>query len=177
MTAGRSVTTKSVCWGTPQEYLDSVRSVLGEVTLDPCSNEWSIVNAAVEYKLPENNGLLDSWEYDTIFVNPPYGRCKESKTSIKNWIQRCSDSAAQGSEVLALVPVATNTSHWKDIVFKTASAICFLSAPRVKFLENGVPSEKGAPMACAMVYWGAYPENFKAEFDKHGHTIITRGKQ
>lgn len=155
MTAGRTVNSESVCWGTPKHYLDSVREVFGgDISLDPCSNEWSIVAAQTEYKLPSSDGLKESWEYPTIFVNPPYGRCKVSKTSIKNWIKRCADAAKAGSKVVALIPVATNTSHWKDIVFKTATSICFLSEPRVKFLEQGKGGGKGAPMACAMVYWG-----------------------
>jgi hypothetical protein len=172
MTAGRTVNSESVCWGTPKNYLDSVRKVFGgDISLDPCSNRWSIVAAQTEYKLPSNDGLRDSWDYPTIFVNPPYGRCAESKTSIKHWIKRCADAARKGSEVIALIPVATNTSHWKDILFRTASAVCFLSASRVKFLDKGQPSAKGAPMACAVVYWGDDSKLFTHEFEQHGFVI------
>ena len=58
------------------------------------------------------------------------------------------------SEVIALVPVATNTLHWKMFVFGNATNICFFKDTRLKFFENGYISLKGAPMACALVYWG-----------------------
>ena len=45
--------------------------------LDPCSNRHSTVRATVEYSLPEIDGLSASWNYPTIFVNPPYGRDRE----------------------------------------------------------------------------------------------------
>ena len=68
--------------------------------------------------LPQNDGLHESWNYPTIYVNPPYGIDKVHGTSIKNWLRKCSTASKDfGSEVLALVPVATNTGHWKNYVF------------------------------------------------------------
>ena len=44
MTAGRKVNTKSHHWGTPQKYVRAVKKVFGgEIQLDPCSNQYSIV--------------------------------------------------------------------------------------------------------------------------------------
>jgi hypothetical protein len=67
--------------------------------------------------------------------------------------------------------VATNTSHWKEYVWKS-SAICFLNDTRLKFLENGREGGKGAPMACCMVYWGKTPLIFQNIFANHGKVII-----
>ena len=52
------------------------------------------------------------------------------------------------------MPVATNTGHWKKHVFTNATGICFLYDTRLKFLVNGEDGGKGAPMSCAMIYWG-----------------------
>lgn len=60
---------------------------------------------------------------------------------------RTSVTAAQ---VIALIPVATNTRHWKESVFTRARAVCFLADTRLRFLEAGQDLGKGAPMACAM---------------------------
>ena len=65
-----------------------------------------------------------------------------------------------GSEIIALIPVATNTMHWKHFIFGEADAVCFLFDTRLKFLVNGTTDNKGAPMACAMVYWGGQYETF-----------------
>ena len=63
------------------------------------------------------------------------------------------------------MPVATNTGHWKQSVFGQAKAICFLYDTRLRFLENGFDTGKGAPMACAMIYWG---NNYNKFYNPHG---------
>lgn len=173
MTAGRHIISKSQSWGTPQKYVDAVRLFFnGSIALDPCSNEFSIVHAEVEYTLPVKDGLLESWNFSTIYVNPPYGFDQVHKTSIRTWLQKCADANSRyGSEVLALIPVATNTSHWKKFIFKRASMICFLYDTRLRFLEEGKDVGKGAPMACAMVYWGERLPAFQQVFSDFGFVV------
>jgi len=164
MSAGRSVNSQSQSWGTPKKYVNAVKRFFGgSIALDPCSNEHSIVNADTEFMLPNKDGLKEKWNYSTIYVNPPYGADRERGTTIKNWLAKCAFSHQEyNSEILALIPVATNTGHWKNSIFGQAEAICFLYDTRLKFLENGKDVGKGAPMACAMVYWG---NNYKKFYD------------
>lgn len=173
MSAGRKINTLSQDWGTPQKYVDAVKEVFGgAIDLDPCSNESSIVGARVEYTPPKHDGLKESWSHRRIYVNPPYGIDHERGTTIKHWLYRCAlANRAHGSEVLALVPVATNTSHWKRYVFGKARAVCFLSDTRLRFLVNGRDGGKGAPMSCAMIYWGNRYERFRDVFKKHGAVV------
>ena len=177
MTAGRTVVGQSRDWGTPRKYVDAVRSVLGhDIALDPCSNEHSIVNARVEYCLPEHDGLKESWHYPTIYVNPPYGRDPEHGRTISDWLRGCAEAhRLHQSEVLALVPVATNTGHWKKYVFGRADSICFLYDTRLRFLVNGKDEGKGAPMSCAMIYWGNEIERFREVFAPFGAVVDVRG--
>lgn len=172
MTAGRKVNSQSTDWGTPFKYVNAIKGFFnGNIYLDPCSNEYSIVGSSVAYKLPDC-GLSKSWDYPTIFVNPPYGRDKERKTTIKNWLEKCCSShESYKSEVIALVPVATNTSHWKEFIWPKAKSICFLSDTRLKFLERGIESHKGAPMACCLVYWGNHGETFRNNFSSFGKVV------
>ncbi|MCL1919472.1 MAG: phage N-6-adenine-methyltransferase [Kiritimatiellaeota bacterium] len=173
MSAGRTINTQSQSWGTPQKYVDAVKEMFGgHIDLDPCSNEHSIVGANVEYILPEHDGLRESWDYPTIYVNPPYGIDKERGTSIKNWLAKCAFAHDYyDSEVLALVPIAANTTHWKKFVFTKAVSICFLYDTRLRFLENGKDVGKGAPMACAIIYWGRDKKRFYDVFIKHGAVV------
>lgn len=173
MSAGRKINTQSQSWGTPEKYVNAVREVFGgRIHLDPCSNEYSIVNAEVEYRLPKSDGLKESWNYTTIYVNPPYGIDKIRKTSIKNWLAKCAFAHQEyNSEILALIPIAPNTSHWKKYVFTKAKAICFLYDTRLRFLENGKDSGKGAPMACAMIYWGNNYSKFFNVFINYGAVV------
>lgn len=173
MSAGRTINTSSQCWGTPPKYVSAVKEVFGGfIDLDPCSNEFSVVNAETEYRLPKHDGLIESWDFSTIYVNPPYGIDKERGTTIKNWLAKCAFANEEfNSEVLALVPIAANTSHWKKYVFTKAKSICFLYDTRLRFLENGQDVGKGAPMACAMVYWGDNQHKFYETFIEHGAVV------
>ncbi|WP_091542732.1 hypothetical protein [Thermoflexibacter ruber] len=42
---------------------------------------------------------------------------------------------------------------------------------RLRFLENGQDSGKGAPMACAMIYWGSHPQRFYDTFIEFGAVV------
>jgi hypothetical protein len=179
MTAGRTVNSQSVHWCTPPKYVEAVRKVFGgRIALDPCSNEWSIVHAETEYRLPEHDGLRESWNFPTIYVNPPYGSDKEQGTTIKHWLYKCAHAHKyHGAEVLALVPVATNTSHWKEYVWGRATAVCFLYDTRLRFLVEGRDEGKGAPMACAMIYWNKNMDKFLDVFNKFGAVVDLRQLQ
>ena len=173
MTAGRTVIGQSQHWGTPHKYVVAVREFFGgAIDFDPCSNEYSIVQAHVECSLPGRDGLAEFWNYPTVYVNPPYGSDATRGTRISNWLEKCEEAnRLYGSEVLALVPVATNTGHWKRYVFGKAACICFLYDTRLRFLVNGQEEGKGAPMSCAMIYWGAHPDRFDFIFGPFGATV------
>ena len=171
--AGRSVHSQSQHWCTPPQYVTAVKRVFGgEIELDPCSNSESIVRAKHEFKLPDTNGLEQEWNYGSIYVNPPYGADRARGTTIRNWLAKCACSReTYGAQVIALVPVATNTLHWKKYVFGSADAVCFLYDTRLRFLVNGSTDNKGAPMACAMIYWGDDYQGFEAVFSEFGAVL------
>ncbi len=111
-----------------------------------------------------------SWS--TIFRRFNLWSKKRCFVILFNWLAKCSLTHQRyGSEILALVPVATNTSHWKQSVFGQALAVCFLYDTRLKFLENGSSAGKGAPMSCAMIYWGKNYDKFYEVFIVHGAVV------
>ncbi|NLK45878.1 MAG: N-6 DNA methylase, partial [Treponema sp.] len=137
--AGRSVNSQSQHWCTPPKYVDAVKRVFGgEIELDPCSNKDSVVHAKTEFLLPETDGLHKEWNFKTIYINPPYGADRERGTTIKDWLSKCAYSyKVYEAEIIALIPVATNTTHWKQYIFGVADAVCFLYDTRLRFLVNG----------------------------------------
>lgn len=172
MTAGRQAVSATKDWCTPPSIISSVKEVFnGTIGLDPCSNEWSLVGAEQEYCLPEHDGLVEPWDARTIYVNPPYGNDKVRGTRIIHWFEKIASAADRGSEVIALVPVATNTKHWKCYVYPKAAAICFLYQPRLRFFIQGKEDPKGAPMSCAILYYGHNLERFAEVFREHGAVI------
>ena len=176
MTAGRQPVSNTKHWCTPPSIVDSVRKCFGgSIALDPCSNEHSMVGAQTEYRLPDRDGLAESWDFPSIYVNPPYGSDPSRGTRILHWFSRISDAADSGSEVIGLVPVATNTAHWKRHVYPKAQSICFLYVPRLRFYIDGVEDPKGAPMSCAVIYWGQNPDTFAESFQEHGAVVSLVG--
>jgi hypothetical protein len=173
MTAGRQVITQNKDWCTPPKYVEAIRDFFGgTIHLDPCSNRYSIVNASIEYSLPKQDGLRESWDYPTIYVNPPYGIDHIHGTAIRDWLRRCEEANRRySSEVIALVPVATNTGHWKKYIYGKAIAVCFLYDTRLRFLVNGKDGGKGAPMSCALIYWGNKYLHFFESFLRFGAVV------
>lgn len=126
----------------------------------------------MEWTLPQQDGLAKAWNYPKIYVHPPYGADRERRTTIKNGLSTCATTRKQyQAEILALIPVAVNTSHWKQSVFGQATAVCFLYDTRLKFLENGKDGGKGAPMDGSMIYWGENYKRFYNIFIKYGAVV------
>lgn len=171
MTAGRTVNAEKKDWNTPPKYSIPITKFMGKIELDPCSNEASIVDADMNYIYPTNDGLLDEWDAKTVFVNPPYGRSNGS--GLYDWLLKSiSEYEKYKFEVIFLIPVATNTKHFKEIIFVEYDAICFLNDTRLRFYNNGVEDKKGAPMACCLCYKGYRPDDFKSSFSKFGKVFI-----
>lgn len=168
MSAGRNSISLKKDWNTPPKYVQLISKFFdGNIDLDPCSNSGSLVEASIKYILPQD-GLKEPWDYNTIFINPPYGRDKQRRTSIYNWISKSVDSYLKNkNHILLLIPVATNTRHFKELIFKHASNICFLEDTRLKFWSDGKEDKKGAPMACCIVYFGC-KNNFEEIFGNYG---------
>lgn len=192
-------TVKNHSWCTPEWILAACRAVfhVKQIDLDPCSNAVSIVNAKTEWRLTDGvNGLERDWSpFSSIFVNPPYGQahlhgteCREwdpatqgswgqadrivrqqyHTTSINDWIKKC----AQYKEVIALVPVTPETAAWKQYVWGTASAICFVGK-RISFIDptTGRLAKQGFPKPHALIYWGEHYTQFQPVMREIGTVI------
>jgi len=169
LTAGRNSGYNKIDWNTPQKYVNAILQVFGEIDLDPCSNIDSIVPSWEKFILPKN-GLKENWSYHRIYVNPPYGRNPDG-TTIYNWLEKCWIEGSKGRNIIALIPVATNTSHWKNFVFN-CNAICFLNDTRLKFRINDNENNKGSSVACAMICWShKYLDKFIKTFNNYGNCV------
>jgi len=167
MSAGRKNNSDKKDWNTPPKYIIPITAFFGgEIELDPCSNQNSLVSARNNLIYPNKDGLIEKWDAKTIFVNPPYGRSKGK--SLYDWFKK---SLETEGELIFLVPVATNTKHFKEIVFKKYTAICFLSDTRLRFFNNGIEDKKGAPMACCLCYKGNKFSEFEHIFSNFGRVF------
>jgi len=172
MTAGRKNDSTKKDWNTPPKLIVPIRDFFGgTIDLDPCSNSTSLVGASSEFILPSNDGLVEPWTGKSIYVNPPYGR-SAGGSSLYDWFLKALAEYTDDKEIIFLVPVATNTKHFKEIVFTNFNAICFLSDTRLRFFNEGVEDKKGAPMACCLCYLGMRAERFKQMFKPFGKVFL-----
>lgn len=170
-------------WRTPERILEPVRSLFKYgIHLDPCASSLKGIGAEVDYMLPAN-GLEKPWD-GTVFVNPPFGttwvkgsECltpKEVKARIaagkheptwreqklSQWVEKAWGHYLDGdAETVLLLPAAVDTKWWQNLILPCAAGICFIEG-RVRF-EGAA---QGAPMACALVYFGDLGPRFKRVF-------------
>lgn len=127
---------KSDEWETPQELFDELNKEFN-FTLDPCATDEN--HKCEKYYTIKEDGLIQDWSGEVVFVNPPYGR------AIKMWVKKCHDEYVNNNTVVVmLIPSRTDTIWQHKYIFKEAKAICFIKG-RLKFINRAFPSwnEKG----------------------------------
>lgn len=119
-------------WATPPELFAKLDAEFG-FTLDPCC----VPDTAKcsKFYTPVEDGLVQDWSADRVFMNPPYGR------SLPVWMQKAWQESQRGALVVCLVPVRTDTAWWHDWVIGKGAEIRYLRG-RVSFLLDG---KKGQP--------------------------------
>jgi site-specific DNA-methyltransferase (adenine-specific) len=128
---------KAQTWSTPQDFYDRLDREFN-FTLDPCASDEDAKCA--KYYTVEDDGLKQSWQGETVFMNPPYGR------DIKKWIKKAFTEAKKpNTVVVCLVPSRTDTRYWHDYVMKSSEVR--LIKGRLKFGD----SKNAAPFPSAVV--------------------------
>ena len=125
-------------WLTPLAIIDAI----GPFDLDPCSAP-DHPTAETRWTPEEvGDGLAMPW-FGRVWLNPPYGR------TMAEWVRRL----VEHESGIALIPVATGTKLWQDVVFPNATAILFYRH-RINFLRRdglGSAEDMVAPQASALI--------------------------
>ena len=121
-------------WATPQKFFDELNSEF-HFTLDPCALP---ENAKCEkYYTPEDDGLIQNWNGETVFCNPPYGK------EIGKWVKKCMET--EGGHRVMLLPARTDTRWFHEYIYGKAE-IRFIKG-RLKFGD----SKNSAPFPSMVV--------------------------
>tara|TARA_R100000388_G_scaffold81685_1_gene60381 strand:+ start:732 stop:1202 length:471 start_codon:yes stop_codon:yes gene_type:complete len=124
-------------WATPMSFYNKLASEFN-FTLDPCCTPETA--KCETFYTEQDDGLAQSWEGHTVFMNPPYGR------GIKDWIKKAyEESLKPNTKVVALIPSRTDTKYWHAYCMK-AKSIRFIKG-RLKFGN----SKNAAPFPSAVV--------------------------
>lgn len=120
-------TSNSYEWATPQDLFDKLNTEF-HFTLDPCATEEN--KKCEKFYTKQEDGLLKSWENETVFCNPPYGR-----GIINKWVKKCHDEWRNHNiTVVMLIFARTDTSYFHDYIFPHCE-LRFLRG-RVKFVKG-----------------------------------------
>lgn len=145
-------------WYTPIEYIEAARKVMGNIDLDPASNE--IANKTVMadcYYTAEDDGLSFAW-FGNVWLNPPY-----STALVQSFAEKVAER--EFDQAIVLVNNATDTRWFRTLV-ECADAILFTTG-RIKFYKPD--SNKCSPLqGQAFFYFGDKSEAFLREFEKFG---------
>lgn len=105
-------TSNTAEWATPQAFFNELDAEF-HFTLDPCATPQNAKCARFFTK--ETDGLAQSWQGETVYCNPPYGR------DLAKWVKKASDEVIRGGGrtlVVMLIPARTDTSYFHDYIYK-----------------------------------------------------------
>jgi len=149
-------------WYTPPFIIETAKSVMGNIDLDPASSRLAneIVGAKEFYTI-EDDGIKKDW-HGKVWLNPPY-----SQPDISNFAKAVTHK--KYDEIMILVNNATETD-WFRMMADISKVICFINK-RVKFIDrDGNP---GAPLqGQAIMYKGSNIDGFIKKFKENGLCMI-----
>lgn len=127
---------KSDLWGTPPMWYDYLNLEFG-FTLDVCATPENA--KCKKFFTEEQNGLMQSWADECVFMNPPY-------SNVFEWMGKAYREAKNnGALVVCLIPARTDTRMWHQ--FAVRGERRFIKG-RLKFEGAG---ESCAPFPSAIV--------------------------
>ena len=116
---------KTYEWATPIDLFTELDKEF-HFTLDPCATEENA--KCTKYYTIKENGLIQDWSNEMVFLNPPYGR------NIGLWVKKLSENKG-----VALLPARTDTRWFHTYIYNKAE-IRFIKG-RIKFgnSKNSAP--------------------------------------
>jgi len=142
-------------WGTPYAFMDFLQSRFGWTpTLDASASKLN--HKAPKYYTIEDNGLIQPWGTERVWLNPPFGR------ELPLWLEKCRATKAAWPKgpmesidepsIFCLIPARPDTKWFHDIVVPSASIIYFI---RGRFNFDLKYERKGgnAPFPSMLIVW------------------------
>ena len=152
-------------WYTPEHYIESARSVMGGIDLDPATSSIAqqVVKASQIFTI-DDDGLQQKWA-GRVWLNPPY-----AQPAIHHFMEKITAEVVAGNVEQAIVLTHNYTdTRWFHIAVSKASAICFTRG-RIGFLSP--EGKKAAPtQGQAFFYFGDNTESFADEFCQYGFVV------
>lgn len=151
-------------WYTPKRYIEMARDVLGNIDLDPASNDvaqqWI---KASQYFNAAEDGLKQSW-HGRIWCNPPYGR------QVHKWLEKGLDSYQQKTIDCAIFLLNRTGAAWYKTLIKRVTAICEVKK-RISFVDASGTPQPSPRYYNDFIYLGRDPERFDRVYSAIGDVV------
>lgn len=168
-------------WRTPQRYIDSARTVMGSIDLDPFSSlDANESVGATFFFTPSTSALKRRWcpasrrrrfpHGMNIWMNPPYS------AQMIGEVTRAFGQAWDLGDIqqaIVLLNNATETRWFQDIR-AMATAVCFPTG-RIAFVAQDGEEIAGNTRGQVFLYMGIQATRFVEEFTRYGWTIAKEG--
>ena len=152
-------------WYTPENYVKTVKEVLGTIDLDPASCE--LANKFIKagkFFTQEDDGLRHKW-FGSVFLNPPYGDL--GPKFVAKLLEEY--EAGHVKEAILLVNSHCTDSKWFKPLFDYV--LCFTDHRSRFWNADGVGT--GPTHGSVFVYLGLKPDVFAARFKQYGAIVQT----
>lgn len=149
--------TGDIEWYTPKYIIDAVREVMGDIDLDPASNDEAQKTIRAEsYYTQKDNGLEQRW-YGRVFLNPPF-----KQPLIQQFIDKLLDSIECEDVTQAILLTNNNTdTQWFHAAARLANNVRFTKG-RIHFVKQDEVSQPTNGQA--FFYFGPNVEKFRKRF-------------
>lgn len=125
-------------WETPEEFFETLNKEFN-FTLDPCCTKETA--KCGKFYTKAENGLIQNWQGETVFINPPYSNGNQTL-----WVKKAyEESKKPNTTCVMLIPARTDTIRFHDYILGNAE-IRFIKG-RIKF----VGAKYGAPFPSMVV--------------------------
>lgn len=128
-------------WATPPEIFVPLDREFA-FTLDPCATPET--TKCARFFTETDDGLVQDWGQERVFMNPPYGR------EVYAWTRKARLSAEKGALVVGLLPASTDLRWWHEDIVGHAE-VRYIRG-RVRFLTGG-PYRASGFFASVVVVW------------------------
>lgn len=122
-------------WETPQDFFNALDDEF-HFTLDPCCTPKTAKCA--KYYTPAENRLEQSWEGETVFINPPYSKKGKGNPGQEAWIKKAHDESIHATCVI-LIPARTDTKAFHEYIYGKAEIRFVRGRLRFKGADNAAP--------------------------------------
>jgi phage N-6-adenine-methyltransferase len=127
-------------WTTPPDLFNALHAEFA-FTIDACATPEN--TRLPRYWTEVQNGLVQDWTGERVFMNPPYGR------ELYAWTHKAARSGAD--VVVGLLPASTDLAWWHEDVIPFSPELRWIRG-RVRFLTGG-PYRASGFFSSVLVIW------------------------